>query len=371
VRVLEILAELSEDRRKGAHIPASEAASALFIQTDDAGLPIALKEILVSQEGVLTAAAVAQVDHFKKLLRESKEAADQAEQDKLIEATIDPEKLDSFRHEVIRTWRGSYRLRSVLIKADAFDQSHAQPRSKVPSLGFNQLDDKGPFVKEARSSYVGWGESYGRGLARAEDREGFKTLLDGNDASISSSRRELYTTIEQAVRKNEITNAVILHSLLSRFDMTDQDGPNRFVAKYQKDCPPTPFSNTPSFSGVLKIGDKNVPVISMFVDDDTRGKVLVANLKSYCRWVQFPPADDLGEENFVTDAVLIRVKDLNRDDELRAKILENDPQWLQKEKNKERYLQSRVVVNVYEKFTLTIIDPQAAVTIAVSTDKLG
>jgi hypothetical protein len=156
--------------------------------------------------------------------------------------------------------------------------------------------------------------------------------------------------------------------MLSRFDMRERSGAHFFIPKYQHDCPKTQLNDLSGFSGVFKLGEKDIPVMSMYVGAETKGKVLLVDLKRFAKWTQYPPADDPGEEKFVTDMILVRVKDLNRRHQLREKIIANDPEWLRAQDDKVRYLKSRVVVNVYEKFKLDILDADAGVAFEIADE---
>lgn len=101
--------------------------------------------------------------------------------------------------------------------------------------------------------------------------------------------------------------------------------------------------------------------MSMYVGPETKGKVLLIDLAQFGRWTQYPAADDPGEDKFVVDTILVRVKDLRRHAKLREQIIRKDPEWLRGEADKVRYLSGRVVVNVYEKFEIEVADPDAAI----------
>ncbi len=122
--------------------------------------------------------------------------------------------------------------------------------------------------------------------------------------------------------------------------------------------------------GVLKVAGEAVPVFDIFVQkDELRDKVLIAELSKYAEWDRYSPLDEGGSSGDVYKLLQIKVFDLNQDDDRRNRILQDAPDWLTNKGNatqQEVYLRSRVVVNVYDKFDLRILNPAAAVSLAVT-----
>ena len=77
----------------------------------------------------------------------------------------------------------------------------------------------------------------------------------------------------------------------------------------------------------------------------------------------------MGEVADVFGYLLIRVTDMNLDEQRRRKIIMEDPEWLRDQQDKERYLRRRVLVNVYEKFVVEIANKDAAIRLDVQVTK--
>jgi hypothetical protein len=93
---------------------------------------------------------------------------------------------------------------------------------------------------------------------------------------------------------------------------------------------------------------------------------VIADIARFAVWRQFLPVDEPSDSENIVEELYIRVRDLNRDDMLRQKLMTDKPEWLQAESNPERYLRGRVIVNVYEKFRIEILDRSAAFCLSVS-----
>jgi hypothetical protein len=362
---LRLLAKTPADQIGRIQLPPVDAVRMLAGKLDTGDI---LSSIIAPDANVISPDEAAQLDAFKALLQDAKERADEIDREELIKAQVDPDKLENFVRDVLSAWRENSRLRSIFERENVYFVSTESPRTKISSLGFNQLDDKGPFIANPKVGYVGWGQTYGRGLGQAEDREGFDFLLREAGTKINISRKRLYVAIQEALERHPIKHPLVLHSMLSSFDTGEKSESNIFIPKYQQNCPKTEISDLAGFSGVLKLGDKTIPVVSMYVGSQAKRKVVLVDLNRFARWTQYPPADEPSEERFVTNMILIRVKDLNRRHKLRDQIIAKDPEWLRAEEDKARYLKSRVVVNVYEKFKLDTIDVNAGVTFEVDEE---
>jgi len=143
---------------------------------------------------------------------------------------------------------------------------------------------------------------------------------------------------------------------LSRsFELEEIGKQSPFIPRYRNDCPRTPYSDLTGFVGVLKFSGVMVPVFELFVRDiNLKRKVVIADGPRMGRWLQRQPIDEPNDAHEVEDWVLIRVDDLNKTDELRAKIIAENPDWLKDRPDKDRYLRTHVVVNIYEKISFEV-----------------
>lgn len=371
LRALKILAA-SANGKASKPLPLGEAVRTLLPQSGDRGLPavIAPLDQDENQGKFLGAEEISKTEIFRELLRDAVRRAALRDEDEVINAPLDTGKLTAFYRNVVISRGEHSRLRPLLKAAGSLIEHKTPAGKKLQSWGFNQLDDKGAFVLNSRVSFPSWGEGYGRGLARSEDKLGFEKMLRWASKKIEVNAPELIEAIKQTVEEENFRNPIILHSLLMFFERLSFRDDNPFFSKYRKDCPNTEFSQLPGFTGVLKLADRNIPINAVFVEQsELRGHLLIADLDRFARWQQFPAVDEPGEEQFLHDSLFIRVADLNVDDALRKKILEDNPEYLHDQPDKERYLRTRVVVKVFEKFSFDVVDNSAGTAIRVHDNK--
>jgi hypothetical protein len=85
----------------------------------------------------------------------------------------------------------------------------------------------------------------------------------------------------------------------------------------------------------------------------------------YGTWNQYSPIDKPEDKPFQEDIFFFKVSDLNKDDVIRNKILEQKPAWLDTQKDKESYLRQKALINLYEKFTYKINNPKSALSLTI------
>jgi hypothetical protein len=178
---------------------------------------------------------------------------------------------------------------------------------------------------------------------------------------------ELVPTIEAQLAAASFAEPILIHSLspMMGYGGFPQDG--RFVAKYNKDCPKTRFNDLEAFSGILKLGGREIPAFRIFTQvPDLTDRVLLTELPRFARWQQYAPIESADDADYVSEFVYIRIVDLNVDDAKREALLQANPPWLENQPNKERYLRKRVVVNVYEKYQIEVIEPAAGAAFRVT-----
>lgn len=374
VVALRILGAMSGGAIDQILLPYSRSLAFLAEPSNGQGLVHMLVEIRdnpANWRWLLNNGEIGKIPALLSLLEKSREAEQSAEGEQLIAATLDAEKLREFKRNVLAAVKQFARLRSLL---DRFGMFHKivdnVPRKDVPSWGYNQLDDKGAFIKDWHVSYPGWGEAYGRGLGLTEDQRVFEAMLAGSVATPSVTKLELIPTIENSIREFKIGSPVILQSLDYVLEFQQIRNRESFIPKYRSECPTTHLTGLDGFMGVLRFDGKDIPVFDVFAQgSDVGNKVLIADLSRFARWDQYPPIDEEGDEEFVSDdEVFIRVSDLNADLARRQKILGENPAWLANKPDKESFLRKHVVVNVYEKLDLRILEPKAAVSFQVTKD---
>jgi hypothetical protein len=365
VQSLRILDTLSVQEISRIKLPPSESLSFLSTETNPQGLPRMLETIRAQSarwDNVIEQRAMDRADALLLLLNEAKEAESRAEQDELITAQLDAGKLRAFVGNLHETLQSSGVLKPLFKYLGVYEE-HGPDQSPRDLLawGFNQLDEKGPYVEKSRVSYPGWGEGYGRSLAHAEDQIGFLALNEHVADRSGIPATQLIAEIGNALSTKVWRNPVLLETLtqFAPFDGFTND--MRFISSYRNDCPLTPFQGMNGFIGVFRRRDEHVPVFRLYVEEEVlQNKVLLLDLPRFAKWDQYNPVHGGEEQQYISDFLYVKVTDLNIDDARRETLINENPEWLREQVDKDRFLRARVILNIYEKFRVHILDRSGA-----------
>jgi len=363
VRALHLMATISAEAVSRIHLPSGHSFAFLADPENGQGLVQALRAIQEQRERwsvVLEPKHFDKIENLLELLSRARDEERRNEESRIIAAELSATKLQDFKANLVSALNRFGRMRALFERLKLVYQ--AEDATNVPSWGYNQIDEKGAYIGDSGNvSYVGWGEEYGRGLGRTEDSRVFLDMIGAAGTKRLVGRGALVEEVSECLVKAKFKNPIMLHSLSSEMEFSEFRRRDAFTARHRPDCPPTEISDIDGFMGVLKIGSRILPVFDVTVSGEgLEGKVVVADLPRFARWDQYSAADKPGEEDYLIDRIYIRVTDLNKDNVLRQEILTKSPDWLAQKPDREKYLRSQVVVNVYEKFRLRILDSSAA-----------
>lgn len=288
-------------------------------------------------------------------MREAERAREAAQ---TLEAPLDETILAQFTGAVVRSLRDTARLRAILDAQGALELlPNDHPGRAIHSLGFNQVDDKTAYIAQDRTHFAGWGEAYGQGLAHSEDEVAFDQMTSGAAEQRSLTRGAIITGIVAAL--GGLKQPIVIQSL-GHAEENEIRRHEDFTPKYHESLRSSPHNALNGFMGELTVGERKVTLFDAFMRSaKLKGKVLVMDAAEFVRWRQYAPDDAADERPFISDLVLVRVRDLNVENAARDDILRSDPEWLRAEAHKEVHLRGRVLVNIYEKFRVEIRDAKA------------
>ena len=370
VKMLLILQHLTDDQIKDISLPPSrDMAFMAEDRNDNRTLMSLVKKISENQEQwsfVLPQQAFDKIPAFKVLLEKVKYNQENVENEFIKTVAISDNKLKEFNLKIIDAFGEGSNLRKIFNNLGAYDdRTNDEVGTSVPSVGYNQIDQKAAFIEEWYVHYGGWGEQYGTGIARSEDQIVFKQMIEDLEVKRSVTKANIITEISDFIRSTDLKNLIIIHTLeyLTKYDIKQDVS---FIDRYHRDCPTNLLSSTDCYSGVLKVDDKLVPVVELLVNDSSlKNKILIIDLEKFISWIQYSPADNAQDLKYRDGIFIIKVADLNVDDIQRNKILNQKPKWLNVYKDKEEYLRRHVVVKVYEKFKIEPRDKRAGIMFVV------
>lgn len=345
----------------------------LFDATNNQGVRATMTQMeqnWASYDGLIDERAREQVARLSAILENMKAAGEAAREEKLTAALLDEAKVRAFKETVVTSFDRFSRLRNIVAKLSKLtDRSSEPPPAGLQALGYNQLDEKGAFVADWHVHFSGWGESYGRGLAQAEDNIAFETMIEGAETSLTVAENDLVPEITKQLKARRWSKPVMLQTLRGTLEYSQIRNRENFIPRYSRELPEIPERDIEGFIGVMKVDTENVPVFDIFVHNpNLADKVILTELSKYVEWNRYSPLDEGAPSGDVLQLLQIKVIDLNLDDKLRQRILQEAPDWLTDKGDaakQEQYLRTHVVVNVYDKFKLKVLNRAAAVCLDV------
>jgi hypothetical protein len=317
---------------------------------------------------VLNETERAKVPALKSILKKALQDQEKNEEDYLKTIKIDPEKLKEFREKIKEAFYQFGYLRPVLKDFGVYKNLTTEtPGKKIPSWGYNQIDEKAAFIKDWYVHYGGWGENYGQGMANSEDQLIFEKMVDGSGNKNTTSKQDIISEIEKVLNESNLSDPIILQTLDRLYEYDQVRRSEAFISRYSQDCPKTRLDNTHGYMGVLKLAGRQVPVIDLFVrKKELKNKVVITDLRIFGTLNQYSPIDDSADSGYKDDIFFIKVTDLNEDNDRRQKIITEKPAWLEDRTDKDGYLRQKALINLYQKFEFKILDPKVAYCITVS-----
>lgn len=373
VRALELATNLSDEHIKTMEI-AVDSEFAIWIKDPNGGINKKLEQIkgdIPRWLSTLAQISIDKIEPIKALFQHLGKVQEQKEREELIKANVDSSKIQTFFKQFRISFYEAGVFRKLFTKNNIYKEY--KRRSKVSTTiqawGFNQIDDKAVFTEDSYS-VKSWAEHYGQGLADAEDEKIYKDILN-NVEEYKSQKENLDEIIIEAIK--ELTDkgfkpSIIISSLYPGDFQRTALKSNQFVQKFQSK---SIYNKIPTFIGEFKHEKISLPIF----DSPTRNKrdeeqeLIILDLKSFAQLKQFPPYDNDEEKVYKEDIFYGRIINLSKDDEMRNKIIAENPGWLQTYSNPGEYLREKVIIKILEKFNLVIKEKRAGVKILLKFDE--
>ena len=166
----------------------------------------------------------------------------------LVQSPINDDKVNDFLNDVEKTWQETGKMRRLFIEYNRYiPKPNVAPPKEIAPFGFYHRVPKGAFVDQPRISYVGFGESYGRGMAQGEDKiicAAFNKLPTVQ-ASLSNFNDAILR--ELLVLQAKGLNPIILHG----HELHRQFNETKYFEPYWRSQKSTP-NNLKNISGFFK-----------------------------------------------------------------------------------------------------------------------
>jgi hypothetical protein len=279
-------------------------------------------------------------------------AADEQERLEEIELAIKPLdqiKIRSFAEDVQKSWLESGTLRNLFIFFDKYEQ---RPNADSPDgllpFGVQKFDEKAAYVNQDRIGYPDWGGIYGRSLGNSEDAMLSAVMLNLDLKSILEE--DFDSAIQQTVAemKSSGYTPIILceRSIL-------------FGIMYKSPYFQTRWRAQNSLVEQLDANGLYEDCLVFSLGSLTDRRLIILDFRSYADLVQYRP---LNEANF---PLYISIEEISA--AKAGEILDKNPDWAKHPKTKEpiseeaalRRIQQHVIIQIWERFRLENINPDA------------
>jgi hypothetical protein len=372
---LKLLRRKNPDQIHAIHLPHSRNLS--YLADANSNLMKLLDEIAANPQNwvaLLSNIEIAQIPHLKALLSQSKRDQEVADEEMIRDQTFSPVKITEF----YKNFKEGYRERSTLrLLAEKFgiieDKSESQElRPEISWIGYNQLDSKEGFFENWHVHYLDWGKQYGEGIANGENQTIFEDIANALTDSIEIEPKEFVSTITQRLHGQDVSDLIALGFRDFEFGEVYRRS-DVFVPEWQArgENKLSGYEGIPFYMGYFKAGNGNLPVFRIGTRKlALRNTVIVVSLKDIGRWEQLPPINKPEDKPNQKGVFMLKISDLNLDDEVRNKILQQNPPWLQEHENPENYLRHKALIIAYEKFIFSILDPTKGFRISTPNQNL-
>jgi len=365
-----LLKSVDDEQVKDINLPASRDFAFLVEQGgNNRGLVSILDSITAdpAQWPILDAQAISKVSCFKELLEKASKQQETNEQEMLKRAAIDPEKLEEFKAKIEKAFLDDVVLRPMLKNMGLFiDRSDKLPKESIDSWGYNQIDQKAGFITDWYVHFAGWGDVYGEGMANSEDQFIFEEMIKQTLPCTEATQENFVDHLEKVLQDQRISKPVILETLDYRLENAIFNSPN-FTPHFRQGIAKSSFDGCKEYRGLLRVNGMDIPVLDLFAQkDELENKVVVVDLKAFCRLIQYSPINKTEDEKFRYKYFYLNVSDLNQDEALRNKIISENPAWLKEQSDPEGFLRQKVVVKIFQRLKLEIKNKSAAHCFSVS-----
>lgn len=366
IKCLEILKAMTPAQREQATIPHSSAILYLA-ESEDSPFRQVLKKIKEEDEKwrpIIGDKGVDAIPAFGEILTKAVKAQKEKEVENLIKAPLCGERIEEVKKDILKEWKNNAAIRHIVQNYGTYKYCLTPPEG-MAFFGLNVIDTKEVYVKESRISALGWGEHYGRSLAKGENEFVLEKILSGLPSFRSQPipDKEIAETTDEVLSKlkNAGYNPVILilnawfalrvFETMDEFDLPDEREKDLKLVGYYKRNPLFSFNY--------------------------RGKplLIVADVKKLGVWQQFKPKQLLDEEEYISiddqDIFSFCITSFTKESAL--EFIQKQSQFRQDKDGHKRpkeemvtELLQRVRLRIVEQFDFEVIDRNAGYKISVS-----
>jgi hypothetical protein len=301
---------------------------------------------------------------LKELLNKAKIDQEEIERVEIIGRSLSDKKIREFWDLFIKEFYEHSTLRSLFKGFGKLNDmsSGIDSSSQVKLIGYNQIDNKEGFFEDWHVHYVGWGEQYGEGFARSEDISIYEKIANELVDKSTISFSDLIPSIEQRVERSAFSKPILLSPFAYSIEVRTMKLPEKFIQRWDHRKDHKGYDKYPFYMGFLDLKNTQVPIFRMVrpgPKEINEKDACLIDLERIGVINQYPPINVPEDKQFQKDIFMVKIIDLNSDNEKRQKILAENPSWLAEKQDPDVYLKGKAVINIYSKFEFEVTDNTA------------
>lgn len=295
---------------------------------------------------------VSRIPSFRQLLEKTVRAYRGVEAKEIGARMINESKVNQFIEEVKRERDRIGVIRNLMEALDRIDYQEMVMEETSACLALATVVEKEAFFEDWHVHYVRFGEGFGRSVAQGENKAHYRALADrmGEKQRVRGGTAEILKSlakwmVEQKKCRGE--DWILLASRGFAFDAGLWESKD-FVSRWQLPQGGEDAPKAPRLEGILKLEGREIRLYEMSLGGSP--SAILLNLEALQPLtVYYLSVGTSFEGAHVVDDMLIRVSDLNANDQIRGQILKDNPKWLANEEDPENHLRMRALIEIRTK----------------------
>lgn len=276
---------------------------------------------------------------LKMFLEGLKKEQQEKEQQIIRESSISIEKVKSYKDEVVKSFENKICVKNIFRHYKKF-KNEKKYSDKVELSDFiRTIVDKAMFIEKWHTSYAGLG-IWGQHAAIYEnDMMLYKIKRNRKNKNLKIVKKDFEEILDNLKNINDFIIFAEGSDIQKFLDNSS--------FRYNYEC------NNPMevdyFGGYFIYKNTEIPVFDVFLGDN---QILLLNTKKMGEIIQYLPNRTDSEQEFVRENLLIKVDAFSDNEELLKELLDNPPDWLKKEGDRElqeKYLLTKVRILIQER----------------------
>lgn len=295
-----------------------------------------------------------QVKALRETLLQFRKDISREEEDRAIASTPSAETMRWFGEGVLQGFKGEASVRQILQLHSAFDTELDASSLTVTDggerFGLSQLAGKKGLLHDPERAYTALGVNFGSSVGTGENKYLLAQLVKGIAVVDELEEIGAENSVDEAIAELRASGgSQLVLIVVSCFSLLEHwRAQKHFQEPHAGDTRgPSPLAGY--------YGESRIPTYHVYQQQLAR-RVLVLDLKRFAKLTQHKVMSDENKASSI-EHFLVSMHDLNTDDDLRRRIQEQSPQVVNGQQDPERYLRGAILVQVFERFSLSILDP--------------